>query len=110
VLCWIEYQIADGERHGTLQEAIDMKNSAGEKFLWLLSGIGLGTCFALLFAPKTGREMRRYLARVAEDSRNRAAESGQEVLEKGKLVIERGKAVVDEALDFVDRGRRILSR
>ncbi len=87
-----------------------MKNSMGEKVLWLLTGVGLGAGAALLFAPKTGRDMRRYLARVAEEGRERVTEGGQEVLDKGKRVVERGKAVVDEALDFVERGRRILQR
>ena len=85
-----------------------MRNERGEKFLWLLAGLGLGASVALLFAPKTGRETRRYLSRMAEHGRDRLAESGQDVLEKGKQVYERGKAVVDEALDFVERGRRII--
>ncbi len=87
-----------------------MRNQTGEKFLWLLAGVGLGAGIALMFAPKTGKEMRRYLARVAEDSRERLIEGSQEALDKGKQVFERGKAVVDEALDFVERGRRAVIR
>lgn len=87
-----------------------MRDEKGEKFVWLLAGLGLGASVALLFAPKSGRETRRYLSRMAEDSRDRLAESGQEVLETGKQVFERGKAVVDEALDFVERGRRTILR
>jgi len=87
-----------------------MRNDPGEKFLYLLAGLGMGAGIALLFAPKSGRETRRYLARIAEEGSERLAESGQEVLDKGKQVIERGKAVVDEALDFVERGRRVITR
>ena len=87
-----------------------MNNSKGEKFLCLLAGVGLGAGIALLFAPQTGRELRRKLTRIAEDSRDRLAVSSQEVLEKGRQVFERGKAVVDEALDFVERGRRTMSQ
>jgi len=87
-----------------------MRNQTGEKFLWLLGGIGIGAGLALLFAPKTGRDMRRHLARVAEDSRERVVEGGQDVLSRTKEVYARGKAVVDEALDFVERGRRAISR
>ena len=94
-----------------------MSDDKGEKFVWLLAGLGLGAGIALLFAPQSGRETRRRLTRMAEDSRDRLTESGQEILDKsrevigkGKQVIERGKAVVDEALDFVERGRRTILR
>lgn len=87
-----------------------MRIEKPEKFLWLLAGLGLGAGIALLFAPKSGKQSRRYLSRLAEDSRERVIESGQEFLGKGKEVYERGKAVVDEALDFVERGRRVVSR
>jgi len=94
-----------------------MADQKGEKFVWLLAGLGLGAGIALLFAPQSGRETRRRLTRMAEDTRDRLTESGQEFLDKskqaidrGKQVIERGKAVVDEALDFVERGRRTIIR
>lgn len=89
---------------------MNMKNDISDRILWMLAGVGLGAGLALLFAPQSGRDTRRYLARMAEDGRDQLAESGHEALQKGKQVIERGKAVVDEALDFVERGRRILSR
>src|SRR6202795_2980866 len=92
----------------TMRRAGKMADEKGEKFLWLLAGLGLGAGVALLFAPKSGRDTRRYLARMAEESRDRLAESGQDVLDKSKQVFERGKAVVDEALDFVERGRRTI--
>lgn len=87
-----------------------MSDRTGEKFLWLLTGLGLGAGIALLFAPKTGRDTRRYLARLAEEGRDRVAESGQDVLDKGKEVLKRGKSVVDEAMDFMERGRRLIVR
>jgi gas vesicle protein len=87
-----------------------MARGTGEKVLWILAGVGIGAGVALLFAPKTGKDMRRYLARVAEDSRDRLADTSQDVLDKGKEVYERSKAVVDEALDFVERGRRTILR
>ena len=87
-----------------------MSASKSEKFLWMLAGLGVGAGVALLFAPKTGRETRKYLKRVAEEGRDKVKESGEEVFDKGKEIYERGKAVVDEAMEFVDRGRRAVFR
>jgi gas vesicle protein len=45
-----------------------MSNSnGGDRFLYFLAGAGIGAVFALLFAPKSGRETRELLARSAAD-------------------------------------------
>src|SRR5437016_3646412 len=98
------------ESRGRTSGGLTMRTSTEERFLLLLAGIGLGAGIALLFAPKTGRDMRRYLSRLAEEGRDRVNDSTQDVMEKGKEVYERSKAVVDEALDFVERGRRTILR
>ena len=87
-----------------------MSRGSGEKFLYMLAGMGLGAGFALLFAPKSGRETRRYLSRLADEGRERVFETSEEFVDRGKKVYEHGKAVVDEAMEFVDRGRRAVMR
>ena len=87
-----------------------MSRHTTDKFLWMLGGIGLGAGVALLFAPKSGRDTRRYLARMAREGRDRVVETGEEFVDRGKKVYEQGKAVVDDALEFVDRGRRAVLR
>ena len=87
-----------------------MSSNKGEKVLWLLAGLGIGAGVALLFAPKSGKETRRYLKHMAEEGRDKVVETGEEIRGKGKEVYERGKAVVDEAMEFVDRSRRAVRR
>ena len=87
-----------------------MKNNVEDRLLWMLAGIGLGAGVALLLAPKTGRDTRRYLAKLAEEGRDRIVDGSQEFIDKGKQAVDRGRAVVDGALDFVERGRRIIAR
>ena len=87
-----------------------MSRGNGEKFLYMLAGMGLGAGVALLFAPKSGRETRRYLSRLAREGRERVLDTGEEFVDRGKKVYEHGKAVVDEAMEFVDRGRRAVMR
>lgn len=87
-----------------------MSSNNGGKVLWMLAGLGIGAGMALLFAPKTGKETRKYLKRMAEEGRDKVVETGEEIRGKGKEVYERGKAVVDEAMEFVDRSRRAVRR
>lgn len=85
-----------------------MSRGNGENFVWLLAGMGLGAGIALLFAPQSGRETRRYLNRLAREGRERVLETGDEFVDRGKKVYEHGRAVVDEAMEFVERGRRAV--
>ena len=85
-----------------------MSRQTTDKFLWILCGMGLGAGVALLFAPKSGRDTRRYLARMAREGRDRVVETGEEFVDRGKKVYEQGKHAVDEAIEFVDRGRRAV--
>ena len=83
-----------------------MKNA--ERFFLIMAGMGIGAGIALLFAPKTGKDTRKYLSRMAEDGRDKVVETGEEFVDHGKKAYEHGKAVVDEAMEYIDRGRRAV--
>jgi len=83
-----------------------MKNA--ERLFLILAGMGIGAGVALLFAPKSGKATRKYLSRMAEDGRDKVAESSEEFMDRGKKAYEHGKAVVDEAMEYIDRGRRAV--
>ena len=55
---------------------------------FLFIGVGIGTIVALLFAPKSGKQMRRTLRRKYEDAREAIDDFG------------------DQAGDYVERGRK----
>jgi gas vesicle protein len=82
-------------------------NSVGDKFLYFLAGAGVGAVFALLFAPKSGRETREMLAKTAADSRdylsNKAAEGRQ-------FVENAGRKATDDFSSFIDRSKEALQR
>ena len=46
------------------------ESSGGDKFLCFIAGAGIGAVLALLFAPKSGRETRDFLAKTATDSKD----------------------------------------
>ena len=46
------------------------ESNAGDKFLYLIAGAGIGAVLGLLFAPKSGRETREIIARGANEGRD----------------------------------------
>jgi len=58
---------------------------------FLLVGMALGAGLALLFAPRSGKDTRRYLARRAQDGKDYVASTGRELLKQAEEVVGRGK-------------------
>ena len=63
------------------------KGGTATALTFLFIGVGIGTIIALLFAPKSGRQMRRTIRRKYEDARDVIDDLGE------------------QAGDYVDRGR-----
>ena len=82
-------------------------NNSGDKFLYFLAGASIGAAFALLFAPKSGRETRELLARTATDSKDFLS---TKVNEGRQVVEERGRKIGDDFTSFVDKSKEAVQR
>jgi gas vesicle protein len=82
-------------------------SSGGDKVLYFLAGAGIGAIFALLFAPKSGRETRDMIARTANDSRDFMS---HKVNEGRHFVEEKGRKVADDFTSFLDKSKEAVSR
>ena len=82
-------------------------SSGGDKFLFFLAGAGIGAVFALLFAPKSGRETRELIAKTATDSADYLA---GKVSEGRHLVEEKGRKLTDDISTFVDQSKEAVKR
>jgi gas vesicle protein len=83
------------------------ENSGGDKFLYFLAGASIGAVFALLFAPKSGRETRDLIARTANDSRDFLA---TKVNEGRQVVEERSRKLGDDFTSFIDKSKDAVQR
>ena len=77
--------------------------SAATVLLAFMVGAIGGAALALLFAPATGDETRRFLKDKAREGRDRAADA----MEKGREVVKEGREVLSEA---IERGREVYER
>lgn len=82
-------------------------SNSGDKFLYFLAGAGIGAAFALLFAPKSGRETRDMIARTATDSRDFLS---TKVNEGRQVVEERGRRFGDDFTSFIDKSKEAVQR
>ncbi|HTP64769.1 MAG TPA: YtxH domain-containing protein [Geobacteraceae bacterium] len=75
------------DEHGT---------SAGTIFLSFLAGAAVGAGLALLYAPKTGKELREKIGELTDDAVGKIKNYASEAQEKIKTTIEDGKEVIRE--------------
>jgi gas vesicle protein len=75
-------------------EASD-RSSAGTAITFFLIGLGAGAAAALLFAPKTGRQLRKDLRRSYDEAVDRIQDFREEALDRVDEVMERGSEIAD---------------
>jgi len=87
--------MTDYERQGGYQPS--GRSTASTAITFLFIGLGIGALAALLFAPRSGRQMRKLLRRKYED----AVEQADELLERGNQLFERGSDFAHTAKEKV---------
>ncbi len=73
--------MTDYERFGDYQPS--EKSNIGTAITFLFIGLGIGAMSALLFAPRSGKQMRRMLRRTYEDAVDNLTEQASELRERG---------------------------
>ena len=69
-----------------------MSDCKGVHYLgFLLVGMGVGAGLALLFAPQSGKDTRKYLARLAEEGSDYVTSVGKGLRDKAEEAVGRGK-------------------
>src|SRR6516164_2194121 len=89
------------------------ENSGGDKFLYFMAGAGIGAVFALLFAPKSGKETRDFLQKTATDGRefvtSKYSSGKQYVGDTGRKVTEDFNSFLDKSKEAVQRQKEQLA-
>lgn len=103
-------------RDQSFKEEIMAQNggsSAVEKLTYFLVGAGIGAVLALLFAPKSGRELRGEIADATKRGLEAAGEGARRVGERASELVEAGRSKVTEiygqARQKVSQGAETIS-
>ncbi len=78
------------------------ENNGASKLGFFLAGLGIGAILALLFAPKSGKETRDYIAQKAEEGRDYVKARTEELRRQAEDAVEKGK-------DMVTKQKELLS-
>ncbi|HYV61267.1 MAG TPA: YtxH domain-containing protein [Bryobacteraceae bacterium] len=79
-----------------------------DRLVWFLTGAALGAAVALLYAPQSGKDTRRYLGKKAKHGREVVSDVSREALDKGRELYQKGRKMADDAADLFERGRRLV--
>jgi gas vesicle protein len=86
--------MTDYERQGDYQPSD--RSTASTAITFLFIGLGVGALAALLFAPRSGRQMRKLLRRKYED----AVEQADGLMDRGSKLFERGSELFERGTEF----------
>ena len=74
-------------------------SGSGGKFAYFLAGLGIGSLVGILFAPRSGEETREMLATRYDEGKDYAARRAREVRDQAEEYVDRGRKVVTRAKD-----------
>ena len=86
----------------------DREEEGVSKLAWFLTGAAIGAAVALLYAPKSGKDTREYIARQTEKGRALVNETSRDVADASREMFERGRKLVEDAADLFERGRKLV--
>lgn len=69
-------------------------NNGSSRLAFFLAGMSIGAILALLFAPKSGKETRDFIAQRAGEGRDYATAKGKELRKQAEELVEKAKDLV----------------
>jgi gas vesicle protein len=78
------------------------EGNGASNFGFFLAGLGMGAILALLFAPRSGKETREYIAGKAEEGRDYVKARTEDLRREAEGAVEKGK-------DLVTKQKELLS-
>ena len=92
------------------EERDEMENEQDDgsgRLAWFLTGAILGATVAMLYAPKSGKETRRFIAHKTQQGRDAVSDTAEDIADASREMFERGRKLVEDAADLFDRGRKL---
>jgi gas vesicle protein len=89
-------------------ESNESQSQASNNVAWFLTGAFIGAAAAVLYAPQSGKDTRKYISDKTQMGREAVESAGQDIAEASKDMFERGRKLVDDAAELFERGRKLV--
>jgi gas vesicle protein len=89
-------------------ESHQCQSQATSNIAWFLTGAFIGAAAAILYAPQSGKETRKFISHKTQLGREAVETAGQDIADASKDMFERGRKLVDDAADLFERGRKLV--
>ena len=89
-------------------ESNESQSQAGNNVAWFLTGAFIGAAAAVLYAPQSGKDTRKYITDKTQMGREAVETKTHDIAEASKDMFERGRKLVDDAADLFERGRKLV--
>jgi gas vesicle protein len=91
-----------------IEERNDCRDDLVCRLAWFLTGAAIGAAVAILYAPKSGKDTRKYITHRAQQGKQAVTETGKDIVDASREMFERGRKLVDEAADLFDHARKMV--
>lgn len=88
-------------------ETDQSQSQATSDIAWFLTGAFIGAAAAILYAPKSGKDTRKYLSDKTHQGCEAVESASKDIADTSKDMFERGRKLVDDAADLFERGRKL---
>ena len=91
-----------------MSDTHDEDESGAGRLAWFLTGALIGATVAILYAPSSGKDTRRYISDKTSQGRDAVVETSKDVAEASREMFERGRKLVEDAAELFERGRKLV--
>src|SRR5262245_24777486 len=90
------------------EELESAQENGSNRLAWFITGAIIGATVAVLYAPKAGKDTRRFIADKTQQGKEAVAETTKDIADASREMFERGRKLVEDAAELFDRGRKLV--
>ena len=90
------------------EEKDEQKDQSASSVAWFVTGALIGATVAVLYAPKSGKDTRKFIANRAQQGKEAVESASDNIVDSSKEMFDRGRKLVEDAAELFERGRKLV--